>query len=70
MLAWGSKPEFWDLDEDGKIDILVGDLQGYVSVYINEDTGNNVDPKFLSRLPLLADGVPLDAGGKSSTCSC
>lgn len=65
-VGWASKPVFWDMDHDGKVDMLSGEYQGLISLFINEDTGNGVDPKFLTRISVQADGTNLDVGDDAS----
>ncbi len=52
-VGWGAKPFFQDIDGDEKADMLIGDYKGTVNLFINNDTGNDSDPCFLSRLPLF-----------------
>lgn len=52
-----------DWNEDGLIDLLVGESDGVVNLYIN--VGTNASPTFSSEAYLMAGGVQLDVGYRS-----
>ncbi|MFH1501695.1 MAG: T9SS type A sorting domain-containing protein [Candidatus Eisenbacteria bacterium] len=51
-------PTVVDWDNDGRRDLVVGDYDGYVSVYLN--TGTDAVPDFLARSFVQASGVNID----------
>lgn len=53
-----------DWDNDGKIDLLVGDTNGNVQIYLNTNT--NRSPIFSSGSYVLANRSKLDASGKAA----
>jgi hypothetical protein len=64
-LAGGrATPEVNDWNEDGNKDLLVGDLNGKVNIYINE--GTDAAPVFNTLTHLKVGGVELDIGSRAA----
>ncbi len=57
-------PSLVDWNNDGKRDLLVGDGDGYVNIFINN--GTNSAPVFLAGQRVQAAGATLDVGTRSS----
>ena len=53
-----SGPYLFDLDEDGKQDLLVGDFSGHIHFYKN--TGSNEAPEYAAGRLLEADGQAIE----------
>jgi len=53
-----SSPCVWDLDDDGKKDILTGNTQGQLIFYSN--VGTDIQPNFDGFVVVAADGAPID----------
>jgi len=51
-----SSPEVWDLDGDGKKDLLLGDWYGYMYFYSN--TGTDANPQFSTEVRLRPGDTP------------
>lgn len=52
-----------DFDRDGDLDLIIGDVKGYVSLCLNE--GSSKEPKFVSRTRLKVDDDDLKVVQKS-----
>jgi hypothetical protein len=66
----GNYPRIYvcDWNNDGKKDLVVTTLAGYITVYINE--GTNTTPKFDAGTKLLADGKPIQGNNWCSVLVC
>lgn len=71
ILAGGSKlatgratPEVNDWNEDGKKDLLIGDVTGKIKIYINE--GTDAAPVFNTSTHLHVGGIELDIGSRAA----
>jgi len=58
-----ASPDVDDLDADGKKDLLVGNTQGQLLLYLN--TGSDGAPSFSGYSPVTSDGVPIDLPGSA-----
>lgn len=56
-----SSPELFDLDGDGKIDLLTGNTEGRLLFYRN--VGTDAEPSFSGYLLVESNGVPIDFPG-------
>jgi len=56
-----SSPVVLDLDGDGKKDLLTGNTEGELLLYIN--VGTDAEPKFSGCLRVESDGVPINLAG-------
>jgi hypothetical protein len=56
-----SSPIVLDLDGDGKKDLLTGNTEGELLLYIN--VGTDAEPKFSGYLRVESDGVPINLAG-------
>jgi hypothetical protein len=54
----GASPEVLDANDDGKKDLLVGNTDGQLLLYLN--AGTDAAPTFSGSTPVEADGVPID----------
>lgn len=64
MDQWANATTFYDWNNDGKIDMVVGSVMG--GVFVNLNQGTKTDPKFGKRLPVLtSDGKQVKVSGKS-----
>jgi len=59
--AQRSSPVVLDLDGDGKKDLLTGNTEGELLLYIN--VGTDAEPKFSGYLSVESDGVPINLVG-------
>jgi hypothetical protein len=59
--AQRSSPVILDLDGDGKKDLLTGNTEGELLLYINVET--DAEPKFSDYLRVESDGVPINLVG-------
>jgi hypothetical protein len=59
-----SCPLVWDIDGDGKQDLLSGNTDGQICLYLN--VGTAADPKFESMQYLQADGQAINIGAQRS----
>jgi WD40 repeat protein len=59
-----STPLVWDIDGDGKKDLLSGNTDGKICLYLN--TGTDAEPKFDANQWLAADGQPINIGSQRS----
>lgn len=58
-------PTVVDWDSDGRKDLLVGALDGYLRLYLNQ--GSDDEPDFLAEELVMSSGMPLNVGtGRSS----
>lgn len=55
-----------DWNGDGKYDLLLGDKEGFVIIYINE--GSNASPHFANRMRLRAGGQEIKVKDPSTPC--
>jgi hypothetical protein len=55
-----------DWDDDGLVDLLVGNIEG--KVYLLRNEGTKKAPKFAAPVPLEADGKPISVGQKAGPC--
>lgn len=53
-VGYWSSPDFYDIDNDGDLDLFVGANDGYIHFFENDGTGN-----FLADSLLTADGSPI-----------
>ena len=53
-VGYWSAPDFYDIDNDGDLDLFVGASDGYIHFFENDGTGN-----FLADSLLTADGSPI-----------
>jgi len=60
----GALPQAVDMDNDGDLDLLVGDRSGVIWFF--ENTGTAVSPELRARGKLKADGVELNVGANAS----
>ena len=56
-----SSPVVLDLDGDGKKDLLTGNTEGELLLYVN--IGTDAEPKFSGYLRVESDGVPINLAG-------
>jgi len=56
-----SSPHVLDLDNDGKKDLLLGNTEGQLFIYIN--VGSDAAPAFSGYTVVEADGIPIDLPG-------
>ncbi len=61
-----SAPYLVDWNEDGKIDLLVGDGGGYLHLFLNAGAADSVD--FAPGVKVKAAGKDLDVGSNASPC--
>ena len=60
---WRSTHEFYDLDDDGDKDLILGNENGIV--YFAPNTGTNEAPEFTAYSPIEADGSIIDVGSRA-----
>jgi len=60
----GTYPQIADWNEDGLIDLLVGDTNGKITLYINNGTKGN--PDLTSKGYIKASGSSIDVGNRAS----
>ncbi len=64
MDQWANATTFYDWNNDGKIDLVVGSVMG--GVFVNLNQGTRTEPKFGKRLPVLtSEGKQVKVSGKS-----
>ena len=59
-----SCPLVWDIDGDGKKDLLSGNTDGQICLYLN--TGTDAEPNFDVMQSLKADDLPINIGSQRS----
>jgi hypothetical protein len=59
-IGMDAAPVVVDWNEDGKKDLLLGDYDGYVSLYLNY--GTNAEPVFFEMQRVLVGGRPIRVG--------
>jgi len=62
-VTWDATPIICDWDNDGDMDIIVGDGAGYVTLFIN--SGNNKKPIFAQYQKIKADNSDIDVGNNA-----
>ncbi len=63
----GSYPSVVDWNNDGKHDLLVGDSNGNVQVYLN--AGTNTDPRLAEGVFIQANGTNISVGNRAAPVS-
>lgn len=56
-----SSPSIWDIDGDGRKDLITGDTNGHVLFFSN--TGSDASPSFNGYSLVTSDGLPIDLAG-------
>ncbi|MCP4727342.1 MAG: T9SS type A sorting domain-containing protein [bacterium] len=59
-----SSPEVWDLDKDGKKDLIVGATNG--RIYFYKNTGTDAEPQFSTRVELQVEGIDMQVSPGSA----
>ena len=60
-------PILIDLDGDGPLDLVVGDAEGRITLFMNR--GSDLTPGYVAGSPLIAGGSPLDVGSNAAPCA-
>lgn len=60
---WRTTTEVYDLDRDGRKDLVMGYEMG--QVYFAQNVGTNENPEFTGYVQLESEGTPIDVGGRA-----